>query len=246
MWCTACQQDVPGVARSASDSAVSCARCGQSLAMPPVNSSHGTGTSDDGPRSAPDSEMDELPLPEFMELEDWDFEEVLSEADRIVRSARRQRAMWEKEAGVSLRVEPAHRLGPASGRRKRESTGEIAKPAARTNSVSWAVVSLGLAVFVCGAILVGIAVVQGRTDLWQIGLPMVLGGQVAVIAVVIGQLEAVWQSNKATFLALHAMEERIGSWQKSSEVDRREGAEPKRENRPHFRDTRRRASSHEF
>jgi hypothetical protein len=71
------------------------------------------------------------------------------------------------------------------------------------------VLTLGLAVFVCGSTLIGLSLVYQHEQLWQLGLPMVLGGQVAILAVVIWQLESVWQSNRATFVALHAMDEQL-------------------------------------
>ena len=76
--------------------------------------------------------------------------------------------------------------------------------------------AIGLGVFVCGAALIVLSLVNQRPQLWQLGLPMVLGGQVAVLAVVIWQLDAVWNGNRATFVALHAMDEQLrqlrGEW----------------------------------
>ncbi|MBM4092356.1 MAG: hypothetical protein FJ276_23465 [Planctomycetes bacterium] len=84
------------------------------------------------------------------------------------------------------------------------------RPVAQPNtSVVWTVLALGLGVFVCGAALMGLALLYQREQLWQVGLPMVLGGQLAVLAVVIWQLESVWQSNRATFVALHALDEQL-------------------------------------
>jgi len=45
--------------------------------------------------------------------------------------------------------------------------------------------------------------------LWQLGLPMLLGGQLAILFVVIWQLETVFHSNRATFVALHAVDEHL-------------------------------------
>ncbi len=54
-----------------------------------------------------------------------------------------------------------------------------------------------------------ISLVSERPTLWQLGLPMVLAGQVAVLAVVIWQLDVVWNSHRATFVALHAMDDQL-------------------------------------
>ena len=55
----------------------------------------------------------------------------------------------------------------------------------------------------------GLSLAKGSTPLWQLGLPMVFGGQLAVLFVVIWQLDVVWLSNRATFVALHAVDEQL-------------------------------------
>ena len=50
--------------------------------------------------------------------------------------------------------------------------------------------------------------------LWQLGLPMLLAGQVAVLFVVIWQLEVVWHSHRATFVALHSMDDQLRQWRR--------------------------------
>lgn len=200
MWCAACQQDVPGVAVSANDPAVCCARCRKTLS-----------------RSAPSGAPKSVPfedLPDFIELEDWEFAETIQEAERLVRNVQSDLSVTRPTQ------EPARR--PRSSQRPRvrpeaqANSSVDALPSKATQATPWLVLAIGLGVFVCGAALIVLSLVNQRPQLWQLGLPMVLGGQVAVLAVVIWQLDAVWNGNRATFVALHAMDEQLrqlrGEW----------------------------------
>ena len=93
--------------------------------------------------------------------------------------------------------------------RATEPQSIVPSPAKPGGTLPWLILALGLGVFACGAALMGLSLAKDSTPLWQLGLPMVLGGQVAVLFVVIWQLDVVWHSNRATFVALHAMDEQL-------------------------------------
>lgn len=74
---------------------------------------------------------------------------------------------------------------------------------------SWLLVALGLMAFACGGVLLGWSIYQGRDDLWRIGLPLVLGGQAALIFGVVLQLDGLWQSNQETARSLDTLDSRM-------------------------------------
>ena len=220
MWCGACQQDVPGVVASSSDPSFCCPRCGKPLCR---------AASWRGQTPPPPPEMGKLSevlaaevdrgtyedLPEFVELEDWEFEETIQEAERLVRSVTRS-----PELGLAQlkhqRTDRSHRQRtPASMCRPPDETTPVTSastptaPTQTNTSLPWVVLAIGLGVFVCGAALMGLSLVNQRPQLWQLGLPMVLGGQMAVLAVVIWQLDVAWNSHRATFVALHALDDQL-------------------------------------
>jgi hypothetical protein len=45
--------------------------------------------------------------------------------------------------------------------------------------------------------------------LWHLGLPLLLAGQFAILAIVVWHLDVVWHSHRATFVALHAVDEQV-------------------------------------
>ena len=55
--------------------------------------------------------------------------------------------------------------------------------------MAWAILSLGLAVFACGAVLLGWSLIGERDDLWPIGMPLAILGQAGSILGLILQLD---------------------------------------------------------
>lgn len=201
------------MARSTEDAAVCCARCGKSFSV-----ATGSGTDRQSapvPSSGPgDGESSDLPdfseFPEFSELEDWDFEETLGRADRLVRSVHSesdQLALFGRGQRSDAAHVPEHHDALVAS--DVVADAELRSKSQPASSIPWLVLALGLAVFVCGAALIGMSLASHNGRLWDVGLPMVLGGQMAVLAAVIWQQEAVWQGNRATFLALHTMDEQV-------------------------------------
>jgi hypothetical protein len=165
---------------------------------------------------------------EFEDLEDWEFEATIQRAQQLLRS---------------VADDPATRGGTVSSERRAavpkphmETTASSVAPlvsASRTSSPAsapsapppvpgkslwpWLFLLLGIGAFACGAALVGMSLARGSTPLWQLGLPLVLGGQLAVLLVVIWQLDVVWFSHRATFVALHAVDDQLRKLQRQTD-----------------------------
>lgn len=197
MWCATCQQDVPGVATSKSDTRVRCARCGQAL----------TRVRNDFPSPTP-AQVPFEDMPEFIELEDWEFAEAIHVAQSVAREA--AASPVSVPGPFTKQVRPSSSTVPRAIEPGDACERDAPAPSAKSPpTTAWLVVAFGMGLFVCGAALIALALAQGRPSLWQLGLPMVLGGQVAVLSVVVWQLEAVWNSNRATFVALHAVDDQV-------------------------------------
>ena len=83
-----------------------------------------------------------------------------------------------------------------------------ATTAPQTNLAAWTVLSLGLSVLACGAVLLGLSVAQERDDLWSLGLPLAIGGQAALVVGLVLQLEGLWQ-NRQTARTLTALDDEL-------------------------------------
>jgi hypothetical protein len=63
--------------------------------------------------------------------------------------------------------------------------------------------------FVCGGVLLGWSLVTGRQELWSVGLPIALVGQVALLAGLILQLDRFWHDNRAAAAKLDTLDRRL-------------------------------------
>lgn len=194
MWCSACQQDVPGVAASREDRTVCCTRCGEAL----------TGT--------PDSTAGDIPfeeLPQLSELSDWEFDEAFQDAEQLVRSIVTDAGGDQHgNSRNPLRI-PKDFSASGDAAACQRGGGESLSEANWPVSASWLVLAFALAVFVCGATLISFSLLGQRPLLWQLGVPMALAGQVAVLAIVVWQLNIAWNGHRATSVALHAVDDQL-------------------------------------
>jgi hypothetical protein len=141
-------------------------------------------------------------MPEFVELEDWDFEETMRHVRQLVQSVTSGSGT---DTGQPVRDGGSSEPQLGGG----DAASGVESPVRPSGTLPWLILALGLGVFACGAALMGLSLARHSTPLWQLGLPMVLSGQLAVLFVVIWQLDVVWHSNRATFVALHAMDEQL-------------------------------------
>jgi hypothetical protein len=161
------------------DSLVRCDKCGSALA-----------------ETSPPRRLAQPRLPD----EDWQIEADIRSVHRLIDNLRRTRL------DASAEISPPH-LPPAAG-----PAVLIQQPLAsgpKSNLAAWTILSLGLAVFACGAVLLGWSIVAEREDLWPIGLPLALAGQAGMIVGLVFQLEGVWQSNRQTAVALSALDANV-------------------------------------
>ncbi len=63
--------------------------------------------------------------------------------------------------------------------------------------------------FVCGAVLLGWSFVEARSELWNLGMPLTLFGQAALLIGLILQLDGLWQSNRETASTLDELDDEV-------------------------------------
>jgi hypothetical protein len=72
--------------------------------------------------------------------------------------------------------------------------------------------------FVCGAMLLGWSLVTGRSELWNVGLPIAMVGQFAVLFGLIWQLDGLWQSNRDAAEKLDDVDGRLDDLKKTASL----------------------------
>lgn len=210
MWCSTCQQDVPGLS-TANGGELRCGKCGTSLGIEyPIESVTRDSTSEQPVAKATRDEnatLEKLLSGTSLGNEDWALEAELRGVQRLLGSLR-SRAPAAAEA-VSLHT-PHQSAGSWHATIEHPRTAsEMIQPASdqpRNHSVAWAILSLGLASFACGAMLLVWSVAARRDDLWPIGMPLALIGQAGLVLGLVLQLDGLWHSGRKTAAAINELD----------------------------------------
>lgn len=223
MWCSHCQQDVPGIASHGNQPRVACARCGDDLSADSTRESKEQDS--EGKADVPiqgEENMSKDPSfvstnwridPMPIDLTLWPIDEQLQEAERLIRSASRQ------ASSKSPSVDPPHAAMPSWHVASLPPESEVASlppPATSqredpgSNLAAWICLSLGLMGTVCGGVLLGWSIFGARPDLWNLGLPILLAGQTGLILGFVLQLEGLGRSSRHTTDRLGTLDKRLG------------------------------------
>jgi len=190
MWCSSCQRDCSPAGLADAGGTLPCARCGTTLG-------HGIETQVRA-KVPHDEPVASAPLPE----DDWVLEADVRSVQRLVESLKSTR-----------RVDPTTPIGgphlPSLPPGRDDSPpSRVAEPP-KSNLAAWSLLSLGLATFACGAVLLVWSIATGREDLWPLGLPLALVGQAALIVGLVLQLDGLWQTSRKTEKTLSALDDEL-------------------------------------
>lgn len=215
MWCSDCQQDVPAIASKSDSNAVVCARCRKQLSDPSAGKTAAQARSPDARKGHDDPLTAMGPT---IDLDDWQLDEDLQAAEHLSNRYQASPAATDEPAPRSDVGAAAEALLAAahvqahSGHRTPDlfrSHQNAAPRQPQRTWVAWTFLSIGLMTFVCGAVLSGLSFMAGQAELWNIGLPMVLSGQAALLLGLVFQLEGLWQNNRETCETLGELDDQI-------------------------------------
>jgi len=217
MWCSRCREDVPAVAGK-DRGGFSCPRCGNGLPAAgeaePKREAEAAGLT-----PAPDEACGAAPV-----CDSWELDERLRHIGRVLRpedpESESGRAAREQEV---VRLDAAHR-GPSgwhlpepqpaapSGKPSRKTGAD--KPRARSSfsllaAIAWTILLLSTTAIVCGGVLMVWSLVGARPELWSIGLPVALGGQVALLVGLVLQMDRLREDNRSAAERLHSVDEKL-------------------------------------
>jgi hypothetical protein len=219
MWCKQCQQDVPGLF-SAEAGSYCCSRCKAELS---------------DPATGPVSDADREPI-DFHALPDagcggedpprldegWDLEERLRRVERLLRIDRGSHGIGSGSQRKgdchqrAIRIDAAHDAGPqwhfpkaAKAKAARKQAGSRAATGPRMPVLTWTALTLGLMAFTCGGVLLGWSAATERQDLWTIGMPIAVAGQVVLLIGLVLQLDRLWHDTRHNARKLHHVDEQL-------------------------------------
>ena len=133
---------------------------------------------------------------------DWALEADIRSVHRLVESLKST-----SRIDLASPIVKSH-LPNISAPRDESPTASVAEPP-KANLAAWSLLSLGLATFACGAVLLGWSFATDREDLWPLGMPLALGGQAALIVGLVLQLDGLWQTSRKTEQTLSALDGEI-------------------------------------
>ena len=130
--------------------------------------------------------------------DDWALEAELRGVQRLVaslKSHQHQRPLMQDSL-------PA----PDAFGQRISTPAAVKPPQPRSNALGWLILSLGLAVFACGAVLLAWSLIGQREDLWPIGMPLTLFGQAGLILGLMLQLDGLWNTSRMAAAALSELD----------------------------------------
>jgi hypothetical protein len=144
------------------------------------------------------------------------MDEQLRHIERVLLANKfRSAAPAETTSPEAARMDAPHAGPPAwHVRSAKKPTSEADSPAAESRG--WfmglaigAAVSLGGAALVCGAALLVWSMAMQRQELWTVGMPIALGGQVVLLVGLVMQLNRLWSDSRSAAGKLDKVDEQL-------------------------------------
>ncbi len=210
MWCKHCQQDVPGLPKAT----LGCVRCGTPLDAQGTPVASEQMTADPG-QSATDPAQEGIdagrPQCETPPYDDWELDEQLRHIERVLTRAESLSGQSRGGAPRLARVDQPH--GTCSKRHLRppelRSRSRRAIDSSAGAAATWVALLLGTMAFFCGGILLAWSMFAGRDELWTVGLPIALGGQIALLTGLVMQIDRIFHDNRDTSAKLDRVDARL-------------------------------------
>ncbi len=206
MWCTACRQDVPAISLVTAGS-MCCARCGADL----------LGKDDSGARYAAglagaaalglDLTTPQPSITAYPSFDEWDIDQSYRHLQARVGNSKRRGGVVARTERIGGRKPNwrIHRSHPGvTGPHNRKS-----RAGGRSSLLAWTVLSLGLMAFACGAVLLAWSFVEQRQELWRLGMPTAVAGQVGLLLGLILQSERIWQNSRYAVRKLEQVDSKL-------------------------------------
>jgi hypothetical protein len=214
MWCSTCQQDVPGIAHSASGRVV-CSRCQQPLRgnSPP----HAAAICDQGiPLDVP-AAAQAASLPP--KIDDWSSRRQVRRLDRELRRPTAPHARpLENVGGGRRRFDPPTNLFDEPPAVNTAISAYVPRRSAGGQFVSWLVIFAGAAVLFAGLGLLSWSLAAGRADAWNLAVGLTLGGQGVLILGLVLVVSRLWRNGRYATGKLQEVHKELGQLQRTADA----------------------------
>jgi len=147
------------------------------------------------PIAEPDADVASPGLPAV--LDSWELEERLRHVKRLL-AAPPVRESRAAAFNLEFRVDAGstnERSNASQAAARKQAPVEPAGRGGWASLAAWSAIAIGLAALTCGGVLCGWSLARRRDELWAIGLPVLLGGQMMLVAGLLLQLRRIWRDS---------------------------------------------------
>jgi hypothetical protein len=145
------------------------------------------------------------------------LEQQLRHIERLLRIDRPDQGERPPESQARWARLDAPHVGPqgwhfpelARAKAARRRAAGARRPESWLPALTWSVLAVGLMASAFGGVLLVWAAATGRNELWTIGMPVGLGGQIVLVIGLILQLDRLWHDNRHTAAKLDHVDERL-------------------------------------
>ncbi len=203
MWCVQCRQEVPGIV-AAGEGRFACPRCAEILCESNADSLPGTasdqGAADEGTSDDQDSAASRV--------DSWEVDEQLRHIQRLLRVERPDAAEQQLRLDESHPATPPGHI-PELLTPNRNPSLQSAPSGSVLSAFAWAALLLGTMGFACGGILLGWSIWTERAELWNLGVPITLCGQIVLLLGLILQLDRLWHDSRRAAAKLDRVDRQL-------------------------------------
>jgi hypothetical protein len=219
MWCKHCQQDVPALTNS-TDRKFCCPRCGVDLAGQDAVADKAK------PKAAAEAQPDFVSVDDASPCDNWELDDELRQIGQALqidkKQAKNSQKVYKREL---IRLDHAHtalnhrhhNLKTNTKRKKIEKSME-SKGGSVFSAFIWLALSIGTTALVCGGVLLGWSRLTGRGELWNIGLPTAVGGQIALVVGLVLQLDRFRHESRRTVSKLNEVGDNLDELKTTTEL----------------------------
>jgi len=146
----------------------------------------------------------------------WETEERLRHIGRVlhphIRPSGKDKSKGKPGNRRKTRVHSAHPRPAGWHRQEKNRVPAKTRKRRRRSGMAlstWAAISLGVMLLACGGILLGWSVLKHREELWTLGLPIAVAGQVLLLLGLVFQLDRLWHNHRDAAAKLDNVDQQL-------------------------------------
>ena len=147
-----------------------------------------------------------MPNPPLRAYDGSELDEQLRRVENLLKQSQALAAQQQKPL---LRFDPPQPFDGSVDAHGTHIGMTVAPTASRGMGLAWVFLTIGLALFMCGAGLSVSVIVSDRPDLWKIAIPAIIVGQLAIVVGLVLQLDRVWEDSRQTLQRLSRVQDEV-------------------------------------